>query len=201
MAGQNKALHEITDHKTWQSILWNAISMTLVHCWSWLLPVFMLLLEDQLSEPEIMLMFKDKLKVSDLGYQLEGKEEGSMFSCEVGGQPCAVCVFPKQSRVSVGWGRAARPGPLSHGLPLLPHCSFPQPAAEGSLSYPDNQWFNLSFFVWKTGVGFTFWFGWKGFTVIRISYPFSESGFDITQPEPSNLLLWSWVQKLLRINF
>lgn len=56
----------------------------------------MLLLEDQLSEPEIMLMFKDKLKVSDLGYQLEGKEKGNMFSCKVGEQPLAVCVFPKQ---------------------------------------------------------------------------------------------------------
>lgn len=71
--------------------------MGLVHCWSWLLPVFMLLLEDQLSEPEIMLMFKDKLKVSDLGYQLEGKEEGNMFSCEVGGQPFAVCVCSQSS--------------------------------------------------------------------------------------------------------
>lgn len=177
--------------------------MALVHCWSWLLPVFVFLLEDQLSEPEIMLMFKDKLKASDLGYQLEGKEEGSMFSCEVGGQPFAVCVFPKQSRVSssVGWGRAARPEPLSRGLPLLPHYSFPQPAVEGSLSYLDSQWFHLSFLVWKTGVTFIFWFGWKGPIVIGISYPFSESGFDITEPKPSKLLLCSWVQQLLGINF
>lgn len=43
----------------------------------------MFLLEDQLSEPEIMLMFKDKLKVSGLGYQLEGEEEGNMFSCKL----------------------------------------------------------------------------------------------------------------------
>lgn len=77
----------------------------------------MFLLEDQLSEPEIMLMFKEKLKVPDLGYQLEGKEEGSMFSCEVGGQPFAVCV-PKavqgqhtgSSQEQRGWGRAARAG-------------------------------------------------------------------------------------------
>lgn len=85
--------------------------MGLVHCWSWLLPVFMLLLEDQLSEPEIMLMFKDKLKVSDLGYQLEGKEEGNMFSCEVGGQPFAVCVcVPKaaQGQLQRGLGKGCQ---------------------------------------------------------------------------------------------
>lgn len=115
------------DGWTKQSTPWNHISqnltvntvkchfhdllMTLVHCWSWLLPVFMLLLEDQLSEPEIMLMFKDKLKVSDLGYQLEGKEKGNMFSCKVGEQPLAVCVFPKQ------WGtRGAGEGLPAQGL-------------------------------------------------------------------------------------
>lgn len=109
MAGQNKALHEITDHKTRQSILWNAISMTLVHCWSWLLPVFMLLLQDQLSEPEIMLMFKDKLKVSDLGYQLEGKEEGSMLTVKLEGShvPC-VCSQSSPGSVWAGEGKGCQ---------------------------------------------------------------------------------------------
>ena len=42
-------------------------------------------------EPEIMLMFKDKLKVSDLGYQLEGGK--NVWSCKLGDQPfAALCI-------------------------------------------------------------------------------------------------------------
>lgn len=110
-----------------------------------------------------MLMFKDKLKVSDLGYQLEGKEEGNMFSCKLGGEPFAACVC---SQSSPGSARRLQPGPewagekqpdqsLSHGPSLLPHCSFPQPAVEGSMPYLDSQ-FSFVLLVWKTGGIFIF---------------------------------------------
>lgn len=110
MVGQNTTpWNHISQNLTENTVKchFHDLLMTLVHCWSWLLPVFMFLLEDQLSEPEIILMFKDKLKVSALGYQLEGREKGNMFSCKVGGQPLAVCVFPKHIH---SWGRAARSG-------------------------------------------------------------------------------------------
>lgn len=50
----------------------------LLHGSGSLLSVFIPMLENQLVEPEIMLVVQDKLKVSGLGYQLERREAGGM---------------------------------------------------------------------------------------------------------------------------
>lgn len=91
LAGWTK--RSIASNYTWQLILWNIVPFTwLVHGSGSLTELTCVslysCLENHLVEPEIMLMFKDKLKASDLGYQFRGREK-NVWSCKLGGRPLA----------------------------------------------------------------------------------------------------------------
>ncbi|PKU37827.1 hypothetical protein llap_11869 [Limosa lapponica baueri] len=57
-------------------------------------------LENRLVEPEVMLMFKDKLKASESGYQLKEGEENE-WSCKCGDQPFAAYLCNQTTAVLV----------------------------------------------------------------------------------------------------